>query len=56
MKEIDFSGLDQYTYTSLRDSLQETFDDIIETYGIDIGMSIFEDVRQYIESEHEVEF
>jgi hypothetical protein len=55
LKKADFSGIDQYQYTNLRDSIQDIFDDAEDLYGLDIMISLFEDIKSYIKEEYEVD-
>lgn len=55
MKEINFSNINQFEYAQIRDSIQEAFDDIKETYSLDIMISIYEDIKSYIEEENQIQ-
>lgn len=55
MKEVDFSNIDKYVYTQIRDNMELAFDEIKELYGLDIMVSIFEDIKSYVEDENEIE-
>jgi hypothetical protein len=55
MEQVDFSDINQYQYTHLRDSIQEIFDDAKELYGLDVMISLFEDIKSYIKNEYDVD-
>lgn len=55
MKEIDFSNVDQFEYTRIRESIEEIFNETKEMYNLDIMISLFEDIKSHIEDENGIQ-